>query len=64
MVPGYQDEVDDEALKAAAASIGYPLLVKATAGGGGKGMRLVTSEDVAESHTIKSAKPRRLRSRT
>ena len=39
---GY-DEADqsDEALTAAAARIGYPLLVKPSAGGGGKGMRTV-----------------------
>jgi propionyl-CoA carboxylase alpha chain len=33
---------------AAAASIGYPLLVKAAAGGGGKGMRVVESPDALE----------------
>ncbi len=40
--PGY-DEADqsDEALTAAAERIGYPLLVKPAAGGGGKGMRTV-----------------------
>jgi geranyl-CoA carboxylase alpha subunit len=41
-VPGYQDEdQSDKALTAAAAAIGFPVMVKAAAGGGGKGMRLV-----------------------
>jgi acetyl-CoA/propionyl-CoA carboxylase biotin carboxyl carrier protein len=42
VLPGY-DGVDqsDEALAAAAAAIGAPLLVKPSAGGGGKGMRMV-----------------------
>jgi acetyl/propionyl-CoA carboxylase alpha subunit len=39
LVPGTQDELSDDALMAAAEQIGYPLLVKAAAGGGGKGMR-------------------------
>ena len=34
-----------EDIKSAASKIGYPVLVKASAGGGGKGMRVVTSED-------------------
>jgi acetyl/propionyl-CoA carboxylase alpha subunit/acetyl-CoA carboxylase carboxyltransferase component len=34
---------DVAAARAAAGSIGYPLMVKATAGGGGRGIRLVTS---------------------
>ena len=41
-VPGYQGEdQSDTALTEAAAEIGYPLMVKAAAGGGGRGMRLV-----------------------
>ncbi len=45
VVPGYQGEAkDDETLLAEARKIGYPIMVKATAGGGGKGMRLVQTE--------------------
>ena len=45
--PGYYgDEQDDERLIAEAATLGLPLLVKAVAGGGGRGMRLV--HDLAE----------------
>ncbi len=42
VVPGYDGAAqDDEALAAAARRIGVPLLVKPSAGGGGKGMRIV-----------------------
>ncbi|HUQ43312.1 MAG TPA: biotin carboxylase N-terminal domain-containing protein [Candidatus Limnocylindria bacterium] len=42
VVPGYDGaDQSDEALQAAAMRIGYPLLVKPAAGGGGKGMRVV-----------------------
>ena len=50
VVPGYHGEDQDDALLAAeAAKIGYPVLIKAVAGGGGKGMRKVATEaDFAE----------------
>ncbi|MFI5309067.1 MAG: acetyl/propionyl/methylcrotonyl-CoA carboxylase subunit alpha, partial [Polyangiales bacterium] len=39
-VPGYDGEAQDErALMAAASSIGFPVMVKAAAGGGGRGLR-------------------------
>lgn len=50
IVPGYQDSQHDDDLLRAANDIGFPLLVKASAGGGGKGMRLVnTAADMADS---------------
>lgn len=45
VVPGYQGEAQDlDTLTKVAAEIGYPVLLKATAGGGGKGMRIVHQE--------------------
>jgi acetyl-CoA carboxylase biotin carboxylase subunit len=42
IIPGMTEpEADPERLVAAAEEIGYPVLVKAVAGGGGKGMRIV-----------------------
>jgi len=48
VVPGQApaDQTDDGVL-AAARAVGYPVLVKASAGGGGKGMRVVRSDDEA-----------------
>ena len=44
LVPGYHGEAQDEATLATAADkIGFPVLVKASAGGGGRGMRIVRS---------------------
>ena len=41
-LPGYdEDDQDDDRLAAAAHGIGYPLIIKACAGGGGKGIRMV-----------------------
>ncbi|MEP7293561.1 MAG: acetyl-CoA carboxylase biotin carboxylase subunit [Chloroflexota bacterium] len=41
LVPGYQEGGDTQAFLDAADRIGYPVLVKAAGGGGGKGMRVV-----------------------
>ncbi len=41
VVPGYQGVDDGPSLERAARELGYPVLVKAAAGGGGKGMRVV-----------------------
>jgi len=45
-LPGYGgSDQDDAALERAAKEVGYPLIVKPAAGGGGKGMAVVRSED-------------------
>ncbi|PKP17465.1 MAG: biotin carboxylase, partial [Bacteroidetes bacterium HGW-Bacteroidetes-23] len=50
MVPGTEGAVKDVKIaKQKAAEIGYPVLIKAAAGGGGKGMRIVESESDFES---------------
>jgi len=47
LIPGTPAGLSDDELLAAAAEIGYPVLVKASAGGGGKGMRMVNhAEDL------------------
>lgn len=43
VVPGTEPGLHDDEIIIAAEKIGYPLLVKATAGGGGKGMRAVSN---------------------
>lgn len=55
VVPGTEGEgsLRDEELLAVASKIGFPLLVKATAGGGGKGMREVN--DMQEMPTLLNA---------
>jgi len=45
-IPGYEGEDQDpESFLSAAAEIGFPIMVKAAAGGGGRGMRLVSNAD-------------------
>ena len=56
VIPGYHGvKQDNVSLVKEGKKIGFPLLVKAAAGGGGKGMRIVHNEDVLE-ESIESAK--------
>ncbi|MFN0276130.1 MAG: acetyl/propionyl/methylcrotonyl-CoA carboxylase subunit alpha [Chitinophagales bacterium] len=49
MVPGTEEAIKDiTQAKEIASNIGYPILIKASAGGGGKGMRIVNSENELE----------------
>lgn len=57
-IPGYQDshgDTDDILLIEKAKEIGFPVMIKASAGGGGRGMRLVDSENNMAS-ALKSAR--------
>lgn len=56
LIPGYHGENQDPSfLKEQASKIGYPVLIKASAGGGGKGMRIV--RDVSDfDEALNSAK--------
>lgn len=49
LVPGSQGAVTDVEAVRVAKKIGYPIMIKASAGGGGKGMRLVKKPDEFES---------------
>ena len=50
MVPGYDEAITDVVkAKEVATAIGFPILIKASAGGGGKGMRVVEKEADFES---------------
>lgn len=56
VVPGYHEENQDpELLRMEASKIGYPVLIKAVMGGGGKGMKLV-SGDFEFKQQLESAK--------
>ena len=50
LVPGMKktSAISDKDLIAAAETVGYPLLIKAAAGGGGKGMRIVSTPEELE----------------
>jgi acetyl-CoA carboxylase biotin carboxylase subunit len=49
IIPGTEPGLTDEEITNAASTIGYPLMVKAAAGGGGKGMRIVRRPEDLES---------------
>jgi acetyl-CoA carboxylase, biotin carboxylase subunit len=49
LVPGSAGTADLSAIHSVAGDIGFPVLLKAAAGGGGKGMRIVASEEGLES---------------
>jgi acetyl-CoA carboxylase biotin carboxylase subunit len=48
LVPGSEGAVDRADARSLAAELGYPVLLKASAGGGGKGMRIVDADDELE----------------
>ncbi len=49
LVPGSDGAIEDvEEAKAIARDIGYPVIIKAASGGGGRGMKVVTTEDELE----------------
>ena len=53
LVPGVDEAISDiPAAKRIAAEVGYPILIKASSGGGGKGMRLVYEESEFEEQMI------------
>tara|TARA_Y100001935_G_scaffold39783_1_gene31946 strand:+ start:3441 stop:5438 length:1998 start_codon:yes stop_codon:yes gene_type:complete len=55
IVPGFLGEISDEKQGAKIATdIGFPVLIKASAGGGGKGMRVVSSESELKQSLISS----------
>src|SRR6185503_19661359 len=56
LVPGYHGEAQDpKTLEQEAARIGFPVLIKPSAGGGGKGMRVVTQK-TAFAHELEASK--------
>ena len=56
IVPGYEDDINsyEEALQISK-EIGYPLMIKAAAGGGGKGIRIVTNDNELK-HNLEATK--------
>ena len=60
VVPGTEENIsDNKRLKEIAHEIGYPVMIKASAGGGGKGMRLVRDEkDVVSAYEMAKSEAR------
>ena len=56
IVPGTRDPVDLKAARTQASRIGYPVLVKASFGGGGKGMHVVRDADHLEESLKRAAR--------
>jgi acetyl-CoA carboxylase biotin carboxylase subunit len=44
VIPGVEEKITEENIKDIAKSIGYPVMIKASAGGGGRGIRIVREE--------------------
>jgi acetyl-CoA/propionyl-CoA carboxylase biotin carboxyl carrier protein len=59
VVPGTRDPVDPDEAERAAARVGFPLVVKAAFGGGGKGMRLVSDRSELREAVERSAREAR-----
>ena len=59
LVPGLQEETDEHQLSAAALKVGFPVMLKAAAGGGGKGIRIVReARDLLENFRMARAEAR------
>ena len=55
MVPGIEEAITDVGMaKEIGRRVGYPILIKASAGGGGKGMRLVEREEDTEEQMMRA----------
>ena len=61
VVPGYQGDASAKALVKEAKRIGYPVMIKAVAGGGGRGMRRSRARPISQRRwRAPSARRRRL----
>ncbi|MCG8355799.1 MAG: acetyl-CoA carboxylase biotin carboxylase subunit [Kiloniellales bacterium] len=60
VVPGSPDAIEDEAAAAVvAAEVGFPVLIKAAAGGGGRGMKIAeTADDLGQAFKLARAEAR------
>ena len=59
LVPGLEEDVSEQRLVEAAKQVGYPVMLKAASGGGGKGIRIVEQEsELLEAFQMASAEAR------